>query len=84
MSETLWDMDLWQENRPWVERVARGRHDTTDLHEETWYIPGAAEKLVFDEEMLQEQLNIITPLLTSLAAEAHDFAENNRPAKAQP
>jgi hypothetical protein len=56
---------------------------TTDLHEETWYIPGAAEKLGFDEEMLQTQLNNITPLLTSLAAAAHDFAENNQPPKAR-
>jgi hypothetical protein len=57
---------------------------TTDWHEETWDIPGAPGKLMFNEELLQRHLDDITRLLTALASAAHEFAENNQPAKAQP
>lgn len=53
---------------------ADGTH-TTDWHEETWHIPGAAGKLVFDEELLQRHLDDITALLTPLASASRDFAE---------
>jgi hypothetical protein len=57
---------------------------TTDLHEETWHLPGAAGMLVFDEQLLQRHLNDITDLLTSLASAAREFAENSQTAKVQP
>lgn len=56
---------------------------TTDWREETWHIPGAGEKLMFDEGMLQRHLDNITGLLTSLASAAHEFAETNQPVKVQ-
>ena len=69
-------------------RSASTRHKdgtyTTDFHEETWHIPGAPGKLVFDTELLQRHLGDITDLLSSLAAAARAFAEAHLPAKAQP
>jgi hypothetical protein len=57
---------------------------TTDSHEETWHIPGAARKLVFDKELLQRHLGDVTALLSSLAVGARGFAEANLPAKLEP
>ena len=57
---------------------------TTDFHEETWHIPGASGKLVFDKDMLQRHLADITDLLSSLAAAARRFAESHQPAKPNP
>jgi hypothetical protein len=57
---------------------------TTDFHEETWHIPGATGKLVFDRELLQRHLDDITALLSSLAGAARTFAESHQPAKAGP
>lgn len=62
---------------------ADGTH-TTDWHEETWHIPGAAGKLMFDEQMLQRHLDDITGLLTSFASAAREFAENSQTSKVQP
>jgi hypothetical protein len=61
---------------------ADGTH--TGWREETWHLPGAAQKLMFDEELPQRHLDDVTGLLTSLASAAREFAENNEPAKAQP
>jgi len=60
-----------------------GSH-TTDFHEETWHIPGAAGKLAFDRDMLQRHLDDITGLLSSLAVAARTFAEAHQPTKAGP
>jgi hypothetical protein len=60
-----------------------GTH-TTDFHEETWHIPGAPGKLIFDRGLLQRQLADVTDLLSSLAAAARVFAETHLPLKAQP
>jgi hypothetical protein len=57
---------------------------TTDLHEETWHIPGAAGELMFDEELLQRHLDDITGLLSSLASAARQFAEDYQSVKAMP
>jgi hypothetical protein len=57
---------------------------TTDLHEETWHVPGAAGMLVFGGQLLQRHLDDITGLLSSLASAAREFAENGQPTKAQP
>ena len=57
---------------------------TTDFHEETWHIPGAAGKLAFDRDLLQRHLDDIIPLLSSLAVAARTFAEAHRPAQASP
>jgi hypothetical protein len=69
-------------------RSASTRHadgtSTTDWHEETWDIPGASERLTFNEELLQRHLDNITRLLTTLATAGREFAENNQPVEAQP
>jgi hypothetical protein len=57
---------------------------TTDFHEETWHIPGATQKLVFDRELLQRHLDDITDLLSSLAGAARTFAESHRPEPGDP
>jgi len=57
---------------------------TTDFHKETWHIPGATGKLVFDREMLQRHLDDITALLSSLAGAARTFAESHQPVKPSP
>jgi hypothetical protein len=57
---------------------------TRDFHEETWHIPGASGKLVFDKELLQRHLNDITDLLSSLSATARSFAEAKLAARVQP
>jgi hypothetical protein len=73
--------------RPSV-RSASTRHadgtSTTDWHEETWDVPGAPERLTFNEELLQRHLDGITRLLTALATAAREFAKSNQLAKAQP
>jgi hypothetical protein len=56
----------------------------TNWREETWHLPGSNVQLSFDEELLQHHLNDITRLLTALAPAAREFAENPRPAPAQP
>lgn len=69
-------------------RSSSTRHEdgtyTTDFHEETWHIPGAPGKLVFDRELLERQLADITALLSSLATATRTFAEAHQPAKAIP
>lgn len=69
-------------------RSATTRHEdgtfTTDFHEETWHIPSAPGKLVFDKDLLQRHLDDITDLLSSLATAARVFAETHLPVKAQP
>ena len=57
---------------------------TTDFQEETWHIPGATGKLVFDRELLQRHLDDTTALLSSLAGAARTFAESHQPVKAGP
>jgi hypothetical protein len=47
----------------------------TEWREETWHLPGAAGKLMFDEGMLQRCLDDITRLVTALASAAREFAE---------
>jgi hypothetical protein len=69
-------------------RSASTRHKdgtcTTDFHEETWHIPGAPSKLVFDKDLLQRHLDDITALLSQLVVAARAFAEAHQPAKAGP
>ncbi|MFI5092975.1 MAG: hypothetical protein ACHQIK_06000 [Candidatus Acidiferrales bacterium] len=69
-------------------RSSSTRHEdgriTRDFHEETWHIPGALGKLVFDKELLQRHLADITDLLSSLAAAARAFAEAHQTMKAKP
>lgn len=50
--------------------------DGTHTHwrEETWHLPGAAGKLMFDEELLRHHLDDVTALLMSLSAVAREFA----------
>jgi|ERR1017187_9647591 hypothetical protein len=54
---------------------------TTDFHEETWFIPGAAGNLAFDAEMLQRVLVDVAGLVKTLTAAALEFAEGHTPAK---
>lgn len=56
----------------------------THRREETWHIPGLAQPLAFDEEMLQQQLDNITSLLAELSSAAREFAEEHQPAPARP
>jgi hypothetical protein len=49
---------------------------TTGWREETWALPGASGKLMFDEELLQRHLGDITRLLTALASAACEFVQN--------
>jgi hypothetical protein len=60
-----------------------GTH-TTDFYEETWHIPGATGKLVFDKDMLERQLADVTDMLAALAAAARAFAESHQPVKPSP
>jgi hypothetical protein len=53
---------------------------TTDFHEETWFIPGAAGNLPFDAEMLQLYLDDIAGMLKTLTDAAFEFAESHQPA----
>jgi hypothetical protein len=46
----------------------------THRREETWHIPGLAQPLKFEEEMLQRQLDNITSLLAELSSAAREFA----------
>jgi hypothetical protein len=48
----------------------------TEWREETWALPGAAEKLTFDEELLQRHLDDITRLLTALTSATREFVQN--------
>jgi len=57
-----------------------GEH-SMDCYEETWHVPGAVGKLMFDDELLERHLNDITHLLTSLSSAARAFAENQKAAK---
>lgn len=57
---------------------------TTDFHEETWHIPGAAVSLKFDLEMLQRVLDDVAGLVKTLTAAAHQFAESHQPATVLP
>jgi len=50
-----------------------------EWREETWALPGAAGKLMFDEELLLRHLDEITRLLTVLASAAHEFVQNHHP-----
>jgi hypothetical protein len=54
---------------------------TTDFHEETWQIPGATGKLVFDKDMLERQLADVADILSALATAARAFAESHQPVK---
>lgn len=69
-------------------RSSSTRHEngsyTTDFHEETWHIPGAPGRLIFDRELLERHLADITSLVTSLAGAARVFAETRLPAQARP
>jgi hypothetical protein len=56
----------------------------TEWREDTWYLPGAAGKLVFDEELLQRHLDDITSLLTALASTAREFAQSHQPVQSTP
>lgn len=56
----------------------------TNWREETWHLPGAAEKLMFDEELLQRHLDDLTGLLESLSSAAREFAETQKLARKPP
>jgi hypothetical protein len=49
----------------------------THTREETWYLPGAAGKLMFGEEFLQRHLDDIIRLLTALASAAREFVKKH-------
>jgi hypothetical protein len=49
----------------------------TEWREETWALPGAAGKLMFDEELLQRHMDDITRLLTALASAAREFVQGH-------
>ena len=68
--------------RAWGTVERDGTH--THTQEETWHVPGSAEKLVFDETMIERHLSDITTLLTTLASASRAFAENNQHTKVQP
>jgi len=55
-----------------------------DWREDTWALPGAAAKLVFDEDMLQRYLDDNTRLLAPLASAAREFAQTHQPAQSTP
>ena len=57
--------------------------DGTHTHwrEETWHLPGATERLLFDDELLQRHLDDVTGLLESLSAAAREFAEAEKSAR---
>ncbi len=57
---------------------ADGTH-TTDFHEETWYIPGAAASLTFDPEMLQRFLDDVASLVKTLTDASLQFANSHKP-----
>lgn len=59
--------------------AADGTH--THWRKETWHLPGLTEALIFDEELLQRQLDGITGLLASLSSAAREFAESQRSAR---
>lgn len=48
---------------------------TTEWREETWYLPGTTEKMVFDEDMLQRWLDGIALVLSSLISAAREFID---------
>jgi hypothetical protein len=51
--------------------------------EDTWYIPGLTQQLVFNEKMLQDQLENIAGLLNPRVSAAREFAEQHQ-LQAQP
>jgi len=53
----------------------------TTWHEETWHLPGAAGKLMFDEELLQRHLDDVTGLLAALSSAASEFAVAQKAAR---
>lgn len=57
---------------------------TTDFHEETWHIPGAAVSLTFGPEMLQRVLDDVADLVKALTAAALQFAESRTPVTVAP
>jgi hypothetical protein len=57
---------------------------TTDLHEETWHIPGVPGRLNFDRELLARHLADITDLLSLLTVAAKTFAESSQVKKPNP
>lgn len=67
--------------RAWGTTHRDGSH--TQRREETWHIPGLAQPLAFDQEMLQRQLDNVTGLLTELSSAARDFAEQHQPEPTQ-
>jgi hypothetical protein len=64
--------------RGWGTIHEDGSH--THRREETWHIPGLTQPLVFDEEMLQRQLDDITGLLSGMSSVAREFAEQHQTA----
>ena len=56
-----------------------GTH-TTDFHEETWHIPGAAVSLTFDPDMLQRVLDDIAVLVKTLTEASLNSAKSHTPA----
>jgi len=56
----------------------------THWREETWHIPGSNGGLIFNDQLLQQHLNDITRLLTTLALAAREFAESQKPAPTRP
>ncbi|HVP48646.1 MAG TPA: hypothetical protein VMT32_18760 [Bryobacteraceae bacterium] len=68
--------------RAWNETQPDGT--TIRKQEDTWHLPGSTQKLTFGDEMLQRYLDEMAAMLTTLAKAAHEFAENNQPAKAKP
>lgn len=55
--------------RAWSNGVAQGREDT-------WHIPGSSVKLVFDDTMLEGQMDGISAMVGLLATTARQFVEN--------
>ncbi|MGH9354489.1 MAG: hypothetical protein ACRD2G_20350 [Terriglobia bacterium] len=55
---------------------------TNHSREETWDVPGSSEKLKFDENMLQREIDEMTNMLATLTPAAREFAGSQDPAKA--
>jgi hypothetical protein len=50
----------------------------TSTKEEVWYVPGQ-DALIFDEDLLQRQLDGITSMLTTLLSASRDFVIRRKP-----
>lgn len=62
--------------RYYSERELDGSYART--REEFWYVPGQ-DPLIFDEDLLQRQLDWVTSMLTTLLSASRDFVVRRKP-----